>query len=88
MGPACKGTIRAGTDGGPEVDAAWQKLMDRAGQGFRQAATTEDSDLHLLVDGERINALRRDGSLYRFMLPETFAQVRIVSRAGLPQESV
>jgi hypothetical protein len=40
--------------GGPLVDAIWRRLLDRAGP--RPAVpTTDDPDLHLLVDGRRVD---------------------------------
>ncbi|MEJ0016792.1 MAG: Hint domain-containing protein [Acetobacteraceae bacterium] len=71
--------------GGPMVDAIWRRLLDRAGPrpGFAQ---TEDSDLHLLVDGERLDAVSRDGAAFAFRLRARPGDVRIVSRAGAPAE--
>jgi hypothetical protein len=49
---------------------------------------TADADLHLLVDGQRLDHLRRDGSVYTFCLPEAALRtaVHIVSRAAAPDE--
>src|SRR3984885_13536398 len=43
-------------------------------------------DLHLLVDGKRIDAIRRSDSEYAFRLTATPRHVRIRSRAAVPQE--
>jgi Ca2+-binding RTX toxin-like protein len=71
--------------GGPIVDAAWRRLLDRAGP--RAGVTlTEDPDLHLLVDGVRVDSVRRSGAVHVFTLPAIPADARIVSRAAAPQE--
>ena len=80
--------------GGAVVDAVWSRLLMRAGPrpGLR---LTEDPDLHLLVDGHRVEAASRLGA-YVFRLPSRVSltrgslirpfPVRIVSRAGAPAE--
>jgi hypothetical protein len=71
--------------GGALVDAAWRRLLDRGGQ--RPAVPlTEDPDLHLLIDGQRLDAMSRTERAYSFSLPDTRADVRIASRAAAPQE--
>ena len=71
--------------GGPVVDAVWQRLMERTGArpGF---ALTDDPDLHLLVDGARVDARHRHGTAYIFALAACPHTVRIVSRAAAPAE--
>jgi hypothetical protein len=71
--------------GGPFVDAVWRQLLERAGPrpGF---ALTDDPDLHLLVDGARVDARGRPGAARVFQLPGRPVSVRIVSRAGAPAE--
>jgi len=71
--------------GGPIVDAAWRRLLERAGSR-PGVPTTDDPDLHLLVNGRRVNASSRRGALHIFRLPARPATVRIVSRSGSPQE--
>ncbi len=70
--------------GGPEVDAAWMRLLQRA--GGQRVATTGDPDLYLRVDGRRVNATSRGDDWYRFGLAAKPNEVRIVSRSGVPQE--
>jgi hypothetical protein len=75
--------------GGPVVDAVWRRLLDRAGPR-PGLPLTEDPDLHVLVDGVRVDAERRQGA-YVFRLPARPAlvrpgSVRIVSRSGAPAE--
>ncbi len=71
--------------GGPIVDAIWRHLLERTGprQGF---ALTDDPDLHLIVDGDRLDAGERRGAAYIFRLPARPASVRVGSRAAAPAE--
>ena len=71
--------------GGPLVDAAWQRLLERAG-GRPGIATTDDPDLHLEIGTERIDPVSQHGSAYIFALRDQPADVRLVSRAGVPAE--
>jgi Hint domain len=71
--------------GGPIVDAIWQRLLDRAGPRPPQR-TTGEPDLHLTVDGKRVNGHRRSGDVYLFRLPGVAGDVRLVSRVGVPAE--
>lgn len=70
---------------GPFVDAVWRKLLERAGPRPR-LPLTDDPDLHLLVDGVRVDvALRTDMKLL-FRLAAPPVTVRIVSCSAVPQE--
>jgi hypothetical protein len=71
--------------GGPIVDAVWRRLPDRTASRNGPPLTREP-DLHLLVDGKRIDAIRRSDSEYAFRLTATPRHVRIRSRAAVPQE--
>jgi hypothetical protein len=71
--------------GGPIVDALWRRLLDRAG-GPSSIQTTGEPDLHLLVDGRRIDGRRTSQSTYLFHRPPDAIDVRIVSRVGAPCE--
>jgi hypothetical protein len=71
--------------GGCVVDAIWRRLLDRA-LPRPGVPTTDEPDLHLLVDGKRIDGKCRSGGVYTFGLPQPPASVRILSRAGVPQE--
>jgi hypothetical protein len=70
---------------GPVVDAVWRRLLERSGPR-PGVPLTDDPDLHLVVDGKRVDALdgREDG--YLFCLPIKPRNVRIYSRAAVPQE--
>ena len=81
MKPPCAEVLT----GGPIVDSVWRRLLDRAGP--RPGMTrSDDPDLHVLVDGCRLDAASRHGSGYVFRLPAPARSVRIVSRAAAPAE--
>jgi len=71
--------------GGPVVDALWRRLLDRAGPRPGMELS-DDPDLHVLVDGRRLDAVSRCGAAYVFRLPALARSVRIVSRAAAPAE--
>jgi hypothetical protein len=71
--------------GGPIVDAVWRRLLDRAGPAI-PVPTTDQPDLHLLVDGRRVDGQRRPNDVYAFQLPGPPREVRVVSRAAVPAE--
>jgi hypothetical protein len=48
--------------------------------------TTEEPDLHLFIDGRRVDGKAQAGGIHMFRLPERPGSVRIVSRAGAPDE--
>jgi hypothetical protein len=70
---------------GGMVDAAWRRLLDRAGPRGN-LPLTGDADLQLLVDGRRLDAVRRVADADVYSLPEVPGTVRIVSPAAAPQE--
>jgi hypothetical protein len=47
---------------------------------------TGDPDLHLLIDGNRLEATTLTDDVYVFNLPRTPASTRVVSRAAAPRE--
>jgi hypothetical protein len=71
--------------GGPVVDAVWRRLLDRAGPRI-PVPVTDQPDLHLLVDGKRVDGRQRPNGVYMFHLPHVPGEVRVVSRAGVPVE--
>jgi autotransporter passenger strand-loop-strand repeat protein len=71
--------------GGPVVDAVWRRLLDRAGPR-KTLPLTVDPDLHLIVDGQRLDATHSDGGIHVFSLHDRPEAVRIVSRSVVPQE--
>jgi hypothetical protein len=71
--------------GGPMVDAVWRRLLDRAGRR-PGLPLTEDPDLHLVIDGNRVNTTARYGTAHIFPVPCERASVRIVSRGAVLAE--
>ncbi|HLB98165.1 MAG TPA: Hint domain-containing protein, partial [Acetobacteraceae bacterium] len=71
--------------GGPVVDALWRRLLDRAGPR-PGLPLTDDPDLHLLVDGRRIDASPRPNGLRVFHLPRRPSEIRVASHAASPAE--
>lgn len=71
--------------GGPVVDRVWQRLLLRSGPRPGVPLTTEP-DLHLWVDGRRVDGKPQPNGAHLFRLRETPAEIRIVSRAGAPDE--
>jgi hypothetical protein len=71
--------------GGRLVDAIWRRLLDRAGPRMT-LPLTDDADLHLLMDGERLNPATQDGDVYVFHLHAVPISLNIVSRSAVPAE--
>ena len=71
--------------GGPVVDAVWKRLLDRAGRDDLPALT-EEADLHLIVDGVRVDARGQSNGAYLFRLPCHPKSVVIGSCTGVPAE--
>ena len=66
---------------GPQLHAVRAMLLKRAQElGHRM---TQDPAMHVLADGVAIEAELTDGR-YRFHLPEGAADIRLVSRSGVP----
>jgi hypothetical protein len=70
---------------GAVVDAVWQRLLERAGPR-PGVPLTDDPDLHLLVDGKRVDAVSPDGLLRVFRFAGKPKSMRILSRGTMPQE--
>jgi hypothetical protein len=71
--------------GGPIVDQVWRRLLDACGPR-PGLPLTDDPDLHLLVDGVRMDAAAETDGVYVFDLPHTPFSAHIVSRSVVPQE--
>jgi hypothetical protein len=71
--------------GGPIVDAAWRRLLDRAGPR-PSVPLTDDPDLHLVVNGVRVDAATRTDDVSIFNLAGPPDSLHVVSRAAVPQE--
>jgi hypothetical protein len=72
--------------GGPKVDAAWRRFLTMSSGNRKLPPLTDDSDLHLVVDGRRIDAFTKAGNAHIFKLAAAPRQVRIVSRDVVPSE--
>jgi hypothetical protein len=72
------------------VQAWWRALVARAeaaGYGKpAERATTNDPDLHVVVDGRKILPSLDGVGRYRFVIPAGAENVRLVSRAVVPNE--
>jgi hypothetical protein len=71
--------------GGLKVDAIWRRLLDRSGPRPGMP-TTDDPDLHLMIDGQRVDPEARSDGRYVFRVPSGSVTARIISRIGVPQE--
>ena len=71
--------------GGPIVDAVWRHLLERSGPR-PGLPLTNDPDVHLVVDGKRIDTISVCDKQYLFRIPKDSSLVRIVSREGTPAE--
>jgi hypothetical protein len=83
--PADPADPRPRASAGPAVREARRTLLARA--RHLGHALTRAPDLHLLADGTRLNPTGLAGSIYRFAIPPATADLRIVSRAGVPAET-
>lgn len=70
---------------GPVVSALWQRLMRRAEPRPATAFTTEP-DLHLLVDGVRVDPSSVEQGIHSFELAAMGQEMRLASRSGVPAE--
>ena len=66
----------------PTVKRIWRQLNERT--GGPGLALTENPDLHLLADGERLEAETVAGRVWRFRLRRPVSDLHIVSRSAVP----
>jgi hypothetical protein len=71
--------------GGKLVDDVWRRLLDRSGPRDLPPLT-DNPDLHLVVNGVRVDAHVRCGFAYAFRLPSSPKSVVIASREAAPAE--
>ena len=71
--------------GGRVVDVIWRRLRERT-KPQRSLPLTDDPDLHLVVDGKRIDIIERRDTMAVFRLAAPPFHARIRSRDGVPQE--
>jgi Hint domain len=79
--PACAPVLT----GGPIVDAIWRRVLNRAGPR-PGIPTTDEPDLHIVIDGKRVDAVSNAEGCYLFRLPACPDTARLVSRTGVPEE--
>ncbi len=79
--PACAPVMT----GGAVVDAAWRRYLDLAGPR-PSLMLTDDPDLHVMIDGTLSEASTREAGFAVFCLPQASKDVRLLSRATVPQE--
>lgn len=71
--------------GGAVVDAIWQAILDRSGPR-PGLPLTDDPDLHLMVDGMRVDAAERHDGVRVFRVAGRPESVHIASREAVPAE--
>jgi microcystin-dependent protein len=67
--------------GGVVVDAIWHHLLQRSRLRL-DLPTTADPDLHLLVDGQRLDGRYMGGGVHTFRLAKPPTTIRVASRAA------
>jgi hypothetical protein len=81
---AAKPTFAPVLQTGEIVESAWAALFARAG-GHLETNTTEDPDLHLLADGERLDPMMADDGVYSFAVARPpAATLLLCSRSAVP----
>jgi hypothetical protein len=79
--PSCA-TVQTG---GSTVDVLWHTLLERSGLRLN-LPTTGEADLHLIVDGQRVNGRLIGDGLYNFRLHNKPTCARVLSRAAAQDE--
>ena len=72
-----------------EVEPMWRRLAERAeslGYVSPVVATTTEADLHLMVDGRRIQPVSTRIGRHVFVLPRNASSMRLMSRACAPAQ--
>src|SRR5205807_1335755 len=83
MPGAAKPTLAPVLNGGEVVERVWAELFARAG-GQIEIDTTDDPDLHLVINDARLDAVSIEGCTYTFALPGSPAgALRLCSRSGV-----
>jgi len=78
--PACAPVLT----GGEIVERVWAELFERAG-GRLELNTTDDADIHLVIDGRRLDPTLIDDGVYRFAVKQPpLRTLRLCSRSGVP----
>jgi T5SS/PEP-CTERM-associated repeat protein len=69
---------------GPVLEAVRSHLLARILDDGHEM--TAEADLHLLVDGRRLDAISRQGRRLEFVLPGNTTDLRLISRSAVPAE--
>lgn len=67
---------------GPVLEAAWYRLAQRA--TAIATPVTNDPDLHVLVDGARVDATLQLRGVWQFRITGSPRRIQIISHAGIP----
>jgi hypothetical protein len=79
---ACAPRVMAG----PQLTEVRQRLIDQAdGLGYH---VIDDTDVHLLADGERIEPCHTVGERHWFIVPAGSREVRLNSNSGVPMQLI
>jgi Hint domain len=73
------------------VRPGWERLAERAatlGQPVQSIRTTTDPELCIIAQGRPLRPLCAENGLYRFLLPQSVTEVRLVSRAASPTNAL
>ena len=85
---AARPTFAPVLNGGETVERLWARLFERSGGQIEPAttdATTDDPDLHLVIDSMRLDPASRDAGLYTFHFAHPpAATLRLCSRSAVP----
>ena len=77
--PPCRPVVEAGE----KLEQVWRQIAARAGR-LPATTFTADPDLHLLINGVRINGTSRDGACWVFPLPPHADHIEIASNTSIP----
>ncbi len=80
---AAKPTFAPVLNGGDIVDRVWTRLCGRSG-GCSETDTTDDPNVHVVVDGIRLDPQSIDGNCYTFALAAASGRLRLCSHTGVP----
>ncbi len=74
-----------------QLEPIWRRLAERSaalGYEVPTPVTTEDPDLHILADGQRISPISDRASRYVFMVPAGTQSVTLASRFCIPADKM
>ena len=79
-------TCRPVLESGPLLDAIWSHVAARVTgrRAITKGGWTGDTDLHLLVDDQRVDGAQSGEGIWSFDLPNGFGSITIASRTTIP----